>query len=94
MIKNRKIVLAVLCIIIFLLNITTHSCEALGFISKPAQVTGVKVEVVDSIANVTWNKINGANGYEVQIFAQGRRPITYIATENTKKIERNYRWDK
>ena len=50
------------------------------------RVTGVKVETTENIANVSWNSVSGADGYEVYLSEDGGSYKHVLTTKYVKEI--------
>lgn len=55
-------------------------------IEAPAKVTGLNAEVNGTRVELDWNKVSGADGYEVELYIPGEGTETFNATTNKKTI--------
>ena len=55
-------------------------------IEAPAKVTGLNAEVNGTRVELDWNKVSGADGYEVELYIPGEGTETFNATTNNKTI--------
>ena len=55
-------------------------------IEKPSKVTGLDVEIKGTRAELDWNKVSGADGYEVELYIPGEGTETFNTTTNKKTI--------
>ena len=53
---------------------------------KVDKVTDLSVEVEDNRAEVEWDRVSNANGYEILIYVPDKGEYTYTTTENSKTI--------
>lgn len=53
---------------------------------EPGKVTGVDVDINDDEVRITWDRVSGADGYELKVYEPGEGYSTYRITSRSKTL--------